>query len=71
MLPLLRRGRIVTAPRDLTTIVEKVARDLYAQGSAEMSDDWDDLDNFAKYLMRDRIVAVVTATLRAIDEADA
>lgn len=60
----------MTTPRDLTAIVESVARDMYSRLAAEMSDDWDDLDNFAKHLMRERVLPIVTATIRAIDQGD-
>ena len=60
----------MSLPRDLTAIVESVARDLYSRSAAEMSDDWDDLDNFAKHLIRERVLPIVAATVRAIDQGD-
>ena len=58
----------MTAPRDLTTIVEKVARDLCARSVPPI--EWEAVESFAQYLARERILPIVVATIRAIDEGD-
>lgn len=68
----------MTAPRDLTTIVESVARDecerlreFYALGDNPIViPAWEDTDGFTKSLIRERVLPIVTATVRAIDQGD-
>lgn len=57
--------------RDLTTIVEKVARDVndaWAVSPGTHGDLWEALGPMDRHRVRELVLPIVTATLRAIDE---
>ena len=67
------------APRDLTAIVEKVARSEYERACeltanihplAVANDTWDEAGPLVKHAWRERVLPIVVATIRALDEGD-
>lgn len=69
----------MSADRDLTAIVESVARDWHDRRAANERaakpdahiPTWEVRDAMSKHSIREAVLPIVTATLRAIDEADA
>lgn len=51
---------------DTDAVLEEVAKDLCERSTPPVN--WEDLDAFTKYLSREKLLPVVTATLRAIDK---
>lgn len=64
--------------RDLTTIVESVARSEYERNRSSVGPEhpmhdtpWESLNTFVQHSWREEVLSIVTATIRAIDEGDA
>ena len=67
----------MTAPRDLTTIVEKVARSEYECNRSGVgprhpmfATPWESLPPLVRHAWREHVLPIVAATIRAIDEGD-
>lgn len=68
----------MSLPRDLTAIVESVARSEYERWQSVLMaasplaawTSWADLDPFSQHRWRELALPIVTATIRAIDQGD-
>ena len=64
----------MTPSRDLTAIVESVAKDWRERWLAEDPEahlpSWDDAEPMSRHLTREHVLPIVAATLRAIDEVE-
>ena len=66
------------APRDLTAIVEKVARDFHERFNARLDQEnpggtypsWEHLNAMSKHAIREAVLPIVVATISAIDQEE-
>ena len=67
----------MTTPRDLTAIVESVARSEYERNRSGVGPEhpmfatpWESLKPFIQHSWREEVLPIVAATIRAIDEVE-